>query len=80
MIDDLCLLHGDGEKENVLEPVDFAVLYQAAEFSYGHPDVFVAVATASASSATAISTTTATTTTTTAETSTSSFVRHFDRF
>jgi len=27
MVDDLCLLHGDGEEENILEPVNFSVLH-----------------------------------------------------
>jgi len=78
VVDDLGLLDGDGEEEDLLNRTNLALLYETSEFGDGSPNVLVTV---SASSATAASST-ASTVSTSASTSafsaskTSSFVRH----
>jgi len=85
VIDDLVLLDGQGEEENLLDTLDLALLDQAAKLRHGDPLILVTLVptTATATSAvsstatTAVSTTTSTVTTTAkASTSTLSCLGH----
>ena len=51
-VDDLGLLDGEGEEEDLLNAANFALLDETAELGDGSPDVLVATATVSAASAT----------------------------
>eukprot|EP01083_Nonionella_stella_P173041 595642_1 len=76
VVDNLGLLDGNGEEEDLLDGSDLALLYETAELGDGSPDVLVAVsASASAApAASAISSASASTAATSSETST--FFRH----
>jgi len=76
VVNDLGLLHGDGEEEDLLDGSDLALLYETAELGDGSPNVLVTVsASASAApAASAISSASASTAATSSETST--FFRH----
>jgi len=79
VVNDLGLLHGDGEEEDLLNAADLALLHEAAELSHRDPHVLLAVATAtSAASATSPSAAPIATATVAAASSskTSAFVRH----
>mmetsp|Transcript_12862 Transcript_12862/g.31360 ORF Transcript_12862/g.31360 Transcript_12862/m.31360 type:complete len:302 (-) Transcript_12862:38-943(-) len=75
VIDDLGLLHGNGEEEDFLDGTDLSFLNETAELRHGDPDVLVAV---SAATATPASTASATVSASTASAAskTSSFFRH----
>ena len=53
VVNDLVLLDGHGEEVDVLERLDLAGLYQAAELGAGHPLLLVAVSTAATATAAA---------------------------
>ena len=81
VIDDLGLLHGDGEEEYLLDGPDLPLLHETSELGDGDPDVLVAsslasAASAASASAAAIAVSTATASAAASSSETSSFVRH----
>mmetsp|Transcript_22659 Transcript_22659/g.47297 ORF Transcript_22659/g.47297 Transcript_22659/m.47297 type:complete len:313 (-) Transcript_22659:56-994(-) len=78
VVDDLGLLHGDGEEEDLLDGADLALLYETSEFGDRSPDVLVTVSASSATAASSAASTVSASTSTSAfsASKTSSFVRH----
>jgi hypothetical protein len=79
VINNLVLLDGEGEKEDLLDGLDLALLHKAAKLGAGDPLLLVTALLSSATASAAIATTSAITTSASAttETTTTIFVSHF---